>query len=186
MKRSAGILAMVLGVLGIVLSVFAGLWSARLVTGAGDFVTDVVSGVETSLQRVEDRIVFASRGETPDSVQERLGAVRDGFAGATEAANGLRSHPLVSLLPVDVEGLEIAAGQVFIDDAREDTEGVLSDASDGLASARERLADFGSSLRLWTRVAAVFLLLMALWSVWAQYHLVGWGWKAWRTNPPEV
>ena len=177
---------MILGVLGMVISALLGLWMARLVTGAGDFVTDVASGVETSLQRVEDRLVFASLGETPDSVQERLGAVRDGFASAAEAADGLNSHPLVSLLPVDVEGLQIAAGQVFIDDAREDAEAVLDEAASGLANARETLDDFTSSLRLWTRIAAVLLLLVALWSIWAQYHLTGWGWRAWRTNPPEA
>lgn len=177
---------MVLGILGMVISALMGLWMARLVTGAGDFVDDVASGVETSLARVEDRIVFASQGDTPESIQERLGAVRDGFAGAAEAADGLNSHPLVSLVPVDVEALEIAAGQVFIDDARENAEAVLDDAAAGLATSREALDDFSSSLRLWTRIAAVLLLLVALWSIWAQFHLAGWGWGAWRTNPPEV
>ena len=185
-KRSAGILAMVLGILGMVISALLGLWMARLVTGAGEFVEDVASGVETSLQRVEDRIVFAGQGGTPESIQERLGAVRDGFASAAEAADGLNSHPLVSLLPVDVEGLQIAAGQVFVDDARDNAEEVLNEAASGLADARETLDDFAGSLRLWTRIAAVLLLLVALWSIWAQYHLTGWGWRAWRTNPPEV
>ena len=185
MKRSLGILAMVLGVLGMILSVLGALWTVRLVTGTGDFVSDVTSGVETSLQRVEDRLTFASQADDAETVQQRLGAVRDGFASAAEAANGLESHPLVSLLPVDVEGLEIATGQVFVDDARTDPDGVLADTASGLADARERLDDFSGSLRLWTGVGGLLLLLIAVWSIWAQFHLTGWGWRAWRTNPPE-
>ncbi len=185
-KRSAGILAMGLGALGLVLSVLGGLWSVRLLTGASGFVDDLTVGVDASLERVSDRLAFAAQGEDPEVIQQRLGAVQDGFAAAALAADGIDAHPLVSLLPVDVEGLEIAAASVFVDDAREDAAGVLADTASSLAAAERRLDDFASSLRTWTRIAALLLVLMAVWSAWAQYHLVGWGWRAWRTNPPET
>lgn len=175
-----------LGVVGMVLSVLGGLWAVRLLTGAPGFVDDLTVGVEASLERASDRLAFSARGDDPEMIQQRLGAVQDGFAAAALAASGLDSHPLVSLLPVDVEGLEIAAGSVFVDDARDDPEGVLAETATNLAAAERRLDDFASSLRTWTRIAALVLVLMAAWSVWAQYHLVGWGWRAWRTNPPEA
>lgn len=185
-KRSAGILAMGLGVLGMVLSVLGGLWSVRLLTGASGFVDDLTVGVDASLERVSDRLGFAAQSDDPELIQQRLGAVQDGFAAAALAARSIDAHPLVSLLPVDVEGLEIAASSVLVDDARDDPEGVLTDTATNLAAAGERLDEFASSLRTWTRIAALLLVLMAAWSVWAQYHLVGWGWRAWRTNPPEA
>ena len=177
---------MVLGVVGMVVSALGGLWSVRLVTGAGDFTTDALSGVTTSLQRVEDRLTFATEAGDPDTTQERLGAVRDGFAGAASAANSLANNPLISILPVDTEGLAITAGQVFVDDARQGVDRALSEATIGLAAVRERIDDFSNSLRFWARIVAVLFVAMAAWNVWAQYHLTGWGWRAWRTNPPEV
>ena len=185
-KRTAGILAMGLGVVGMVLSVLAGLWAVRLVTSPGGFADDVTVGVEASLERARDRLAFAAQAEDAEVVQQRLGAVQDGFAAAASAAAALDTHPLVSLLPVDVEGLEIAAGSVFVEDARDDPEGVLDETATNLAAAQQRLDDFVDRLRAWVLFAALLLVLVALWSVWAQYHLAGWGWRAWRANPPEA
>ena len=186
MKRSLGIVAMTLGAIGMVLSALGGLWAARLLTGAGDFAADAVSGVTVSLQRVEDRLGVVSAAANADLVQERLVGVRDGFSSASEAASGLSSNPLISLLPVDLEGLEIATGQGFVGDAGDDIEAVFGTAAAGLGTAEEKLDDFSRSLRFWARISAVLLLAAAAWSVWAQYHLTGWGWRAWRANPPEA
>lgn len=186
MKRTAGILAMALGVVGMILSVLAGLWAVRMVSSPGGFTDDLTLGVEASLERARDRLAFAAQADDPEIVQQRLGAVQDGFAAAASAAKSLELHPLVSLLPVDVEGLEIAAGSVFVDDARDDPGGVLDETATNLAAAQQRLDDFVDSLRAWVLFAALVMVLVALWSVWAQYHLAGWGWRAWRTNPPEA
>jgi hypothetical protein len=185
-KRTLGILAMGLGVVGMVLSVLGGLWAVRLLTSPGGFTDDLTVGVEASLERARDRLAFAAQADTPEVVQQRLGAVQDGFAAAAAAAAALDSHPIVSLLPVDVEGLEVAAGSVFVDDATEDPEGVLDETATNLAAAQQELDDFDESLEVWVRIAALVLVLLALWSVWAQFHFAGWGWRAWRANPPEA
>jgi hypothetical protein len=185
-KRTLGILAMGLGVVGMVLSVLGGLWAVRLLTSPGGFTDDLTVGVEASLERARDRLAFAAQADAPEVVQQRLGAVQDGFAAAAAAAAALDSHPIVSLLPVDVEGLEVAAGSVFVDDATEDPEGVLDETATNLAAAQQELDDFDESLEVWVRIAALVLVLLALWSVWAQFHFAGWGWRAWRANPPEA
>lgn len=180
-----GTTAMVLGIAGMAVSLLGGLWAVRLVTDVGGFADDVASGVGTALARVEDRLGAASQGRDSEETEARLEPVREGFLAAADAADNLASHPLISILPVDDEALQIAVGEVLVEDARDGVEEALSSAAAGLGAAEEALDDFQGRLRFWVGLAAFLLVLVAVWSAWAQYHLAGWGWRAWRANPPE-
>ena len=164
---------MALGAVGVLLSVLGGWWSVQLATTAGDYATEAVSGVSGALGRVADSLGSAAEAGTSEIASERLSAVDAGLGNAADSVESLSSNPLISLLPVDLEALQISVGQVRVEDAAvqagADTDAVLDEVASGVAAAAERLDEFSASLRRWVRFAALLFILMAVWSVWAQY-----------------
>ena len=194
-----GILALVLGVVGVVLATVAAVASILFVVGANRAVDNIVERITTPIDRLERRVEEASASlDSADGAElaERASNLVDQAQSAQRGLEAISEHPLYARLPVDTSGLEADLGGVAdraeaLDQlARQDTSAAaagpiareLDDAAvllDGIDGRVDKVAD---SLRLWIRLSGLVMVLLALWSLWAQLALAGHGISHLRRN----
>lgn len=206
-RRLAGLLATVLALVGIVASVVLAFLALRVLFTASGIVDDRFEPVETSFDRLEERIDetddLVSRDGVPAERVAELRARVDGLVDIADltarAFQTIDGHPLYRLLPADLaplgeslDGFQTSAEQV--DTALGSGTSVGSSAAarmatevDGMQSrvtdARERLDAAAGSLRSWLRIGGLLGFLIALWSLWAQRSLLRRGWRGFRNQP---
>lgn len=174
-RRIVALGALALGALGVVVAVLFGVWSVRLLVGAGSFASDALQAVSSAVDRAA-----ATLAEAPEERPEVLARVGDNLSAAREALEAVRNHPLVVWLPLDFSELEAslrgaaAAGGESVAAAR-------AEIGDRVGLAADRIDDLGDDIRVWTRLAALALVLAAGWGAVGQVLLFKWGWGRART-----
>jgi hypothetical protein len=203
-SRIAGMLALVLGILGVLLSLVTAFLFLRALFTASDLTDRAMEPVVVSFDRLEDRIDQADdlidrRGIAEERVPE-LRARVDGLVDVSSAADqgfeAIDGHPLYRLLPASLselgstlEGFRSSAEA--IDDSlgsgpvvRPAVAASMADEIDGMQArvteARNVIDDASSSLRSWIRLGAFLGFLVALWVLWAQTALARRGWRGLR------
>ncbi len=205
-RRAAGRLlaafAVILGGLGVVLSLVAALLIALLGFRAADEVDDVLAPVTRTLDRVELRIDQADDVVDRDGIgADRLAEFRARAVGLTDiavaadqATAAVRGHPVYQWLPTDdgplldaVDDIGDQITQVEMDLARMPDSTRLGAADAAALTTRlnelqatvsdvdDTVDAFGRSLERWIRISAAVLTLVGLWSAWAQFQLARWG-----------
>jgi hypothetical protein len=206
-SRIAGLLALVLGIVGSLLMVVLAVLSIRMGFRASGTVDRAMEPVEVAFDRMEARIDEADDlvnrvGTDPDGVDElqaRVDSLVDVTTGADQVFASVESHPLYRLLPAELSPLGDALGD-FTDSANNVDE-LLGDTSNGtlltpavvdgvadqvdgmqsrVTSARTLLLDAATSLRRWIRIGSFLGFLGSLWGLWAQIQLARRGWRGSR------
>jgi len=203
-SRIAGMLALVLGILGVVLSLVTAFLFLRGLFTAGDLTDRAMEPVVVSFDRLEDRIDQADdlidrngiAEERVPELQARVDGLVDVSSAADQGFEAIDGHPLYRLLPASLSELGstlqgFRSSAEAIDDSlgsgpvvRPAVAASMADEIDGMQArvtdARNVIDDASSSLRSWIRLGAFLGFLVALWVLWAQIALARRGWRGLR------
>ncbi|MEM9133706.1 MAG: hypothetical protein AAF962_15220 [Actinomycetota bacterium] len=197
-KRGLGLLALVLGAIGVaasivigVLVVWAGIRASSTVERLTEPLLENVDRIDARIDQADDAVdrdgIAADR--MPELVARAEG-LTDVTTAAQELAENLEEHPVYGWLPADLDPLldivddfagRAATVQELVESNEDDrplpasvatevTEEInsLQDEVDQVGDTIEGAAD---SLRRWIRIGSVIGLLLSIWSGWAQYCL---------------
>ncbi|MEL7155819.1 MAG: hypothetical protein AAFN30_04385 [Actinomycetota bacterium] len=197
-RRIAGLLALVLGAVGLLASIVVGalvLWAG---VTASSTIDDLVAPLIDTVERAETRIDQADDAVDRDGIDaDRMPELRaraEGLAdvglAARQLTDRISEHPVYGRLPADLAGLVTATDDVArrterinelvsgIADGRalpartasEVTEelNTLQQGVDGVADTIDNAA---GSLKRWVRLASLLGVAVAAWSGWAQLSL---------------
>ncbi len=205
-RRLGGLLALALGLLGVVLALVLGFLALRLLFGASGRVDDAMEPIGVAFDRLEERIDQADdlidrRGIDTDQVevlQARVDGLVDVSTAAQQSFDSVEDHPIYGLLPADLSGLgdhlaDFGASASAIEESlgssptvRPAVAASMADEIDGMQSrvtgARETIDDAASSLRSWLRIAGLVGFLIALWMLWSQVVFLRRGWRGFRNR----
>lgn len=206
-RRLAGLLAVVLALVGIAASVVLAVLALRVLFTASGIVDDRFDPVEGAFDRLEDRIdetddLVSRDGVDADDVAE-LRARVDGLVDIADlTARGFETidgHPLYRLLPADlapfgesIDGFQSSAEAVEEalgsgSSVRPAAAATMATEVDGMQArvtdARDRLDAARGSLGTWLRIGGLLGFLISLWSLWAQRSLLRRGWRGFRNQP---
>lgn len=206
-RRIGGLVALLLGGVGIVSALVLAFLALRLLFGASGTVDDLMGPVEAAVDRMDDRI-----DQTDDLIdrrgidQEQVGELRarvDGLVDLTTSAaqsfESVEGHPVYGLLPADLSGLGdtldgYATSAAAIDESLGSSPTVrtaaaaamadeIDDMQDRVTDARDAVDDAASSLRTWLRIGGLLGLLIALWFLWSQWVFARRGWRGFLNRP---
>jgi hypothetical protein len=206
-RRAVGVLALLLGVAGVLASLGAAALVARTGFGATraadrllEPVAEQIGVVETRIDQADDAV---DREGMATALMPELRARSEGLvdvtASARDTAATLRDHPIYGLLPADLDPLT-ASVDGFADGASRIEQVVAATAGNqeltgadasivadelntlqaGVAGAREAIDGATRSLKRWIRIGALVGVLISLWSCWAQFCLARRGFRATR------
>ena len=187
-SRAGGVVALVLGVIGSLLSIAALVLSILFTVGANNAVDGVEERIIQPIDRLTEQIDETSAAVSDAAegeVEARLASLSDQAASAEDALDAITEHPLYANVPVDVGELEDRLGSVteragefdgfevegLSDDDREEIAESLTELAeplDDIEGPVERVAD---SLRFWIRISGLGFVLLSLWALWAQIAL---------------
>lgn len=191
-RRVFGLLALLLGAIGVVLSLVLIAMSVRLLFTASGTAERLMEPVASTYDRLEDRI-----DETDDLIDRdgmegarvaELQARVDGLVDVTNAAergfDAVDSHPVYRYLPIDLSPLGSTLDD--FEAAAEDIDGSLGSSNDvrpsvaasiadevndmqsRVSDARPRLQEATDSLRGGLRLGGLIGFLGGLWGLWGQ------------------
>ncbi len=206
-SRVAGLLALILGMVGVLVSLVFGFYALRLGISTSSTVDQAMEPIEVSFDRMETRIDETDDlvaqdgidGDRIDELQARVDGLVDVANGAQQGFQAIEDHPVYSLLPADLSTLGSSLSD-FVTSA-EDIDERLGSASDGdelpqaaataisdelddmqswVSGARDAFDDAESSLRQWIRIGSFLGFLGSLWGLWGQVSLAKRGWRGFR------
>ncbi len=196
-SRFGGLVATLLGLLGVLASI-AMLWFVfRLGFGAADTANDLADPIRSSVDRLEDRIDETDdlvgrdgiQAQNLNELRARVDSLSDLSAGARRGFSLIEDHPIYGQLPAELSELD-AALQGFESSSTSITELVGSPGDQVDASAAENVGEqlnamqskvsdiqsvidrATSSLTRWIRVGALAGFGLTLWSLWSQLCLL--------------
>jgi hypothetical protein len=201
LRRLIGLLALLLGTVGVLASLVGAGFGLRVLFGAGGMAEAALAPVAEIVDRMESRIdqtddALNSRGVTSDRMEE-LQARAQGLADLTDSAvnsfERVDEHPIYQYFPAALDDLgdDLADYQATAETLNRNvvnaqtlssTEaGVLSDEINDLQAAvtdtRVLVTETVDRLVGWIRLAGLAGFLIGLWSLWAQLVLVRRGWR---------
>lgn len=209
-RRLAGLLALVLGVVGVGASIVVGaliLWAGIT---ASSTVDEMVAPLAETIERVETRIDQADDAVDRDGIDaDRMPELRaraEGLADVGIALQGLAvaitEHPVYGRLPADLAGLGAATDDLAgrtgrinelvsgTTDGRALPARTASEVTDELNTLQDDMTDLGDtlddaagSLKSWLRIGSLLGVVAAAWSGWAQVSLIRRGLRGLRGQP---
>ncbi len=196
--RAAGLIALVLGVVGVaasftigVLVVWAGVRASSTVNRLTEPLLENLDRIEARIDQADDAVDRDGIGaERMPELVARAEGLSDVTATAQELTENLEDHPVYGWLPADLAPLmdtvdeyadRAANVQGLVEANDEDrplsaavaTEVVeeLNAMQAGVTNVGDTIESAGDSLRRWIRIGSVIGLLVSIWSGWAQYCL---------------
>lgn len=206
-SRFVGLLALLLGVIGVLVMAIFAIASIRIGFAASDTVDRAMEPVESAIDRMEARIdesddlvnrsgIDSSR---VDELQARVDGLVDVSTGAHQGFEAVDDHPVYRWLPAalstlgdELAGFESSAeridsllgsssgGQTVAASAVSGIADELDDMQARVSGLRAMITDAESSLRRWIRLGSFLGLIGSLWGLWGQISLAKRGWKGFR------
>lgn len=199
--KATGLLAMVLGVLGLITStvvVIVSLWITTTTTGRIDNILNSVDERSQNITtEVNDFKAEVDQAETPKQLKKINKQLNTSIDVAEQKLDTLVESRIYSNLPSDLHIIEKQLSKVRnLSDSMEGlTEGTTKLTSESktkitnkldtietqIQNTQERLDNTGKRMNFWLRVLTLGLILTALWGFWAQYTLFKSGLKKFRS-----
>lgn len=196
-SRFGGLIATLLGLVGILLSI-AMLWFVfRLAIGASSTADELADPIRSSVDRLEDRIDetddLVGRGgiqaQNMNELRARADSLADLSAGARRGFSLIEDHPIYGQLPAEMseldsalQGFETSSSRIteLVGQPGDQIETASADeVGDELNAMQSKVSDIQSvidsatsSLKTWLRLGAFAGIGLALWSLWAQFCLL--------------
>lgn len=210
-RRLAGILALMLGVVGMVLAVVFAFLVLRAGFGATGVVDDLIEPVDRAIDRLETRIDQTDDAVDRDGMEteavSRLAARSEGLLDMAASANDIFSavedHAIYRYLPADLSDLSASlasfeASATTVNEAVSDLgdgesldgagAGILADELDSMQTkvgdTRDAVDEAGRSLRRWIRLGSLGGFLASIWGLWSQFCLARRGIRGLRGQQP--
>ncbi len=208
--RLAGIMAVLLGLIGSALSLVAAFSSVAGGFGAGDNADRLVVPIETTVDRLEVRVdqvddLVTPSGATAGSraeLEARVDGLVDLATAASQAFATIDNHPVYGRLPVNIDelgeslaALDEGAMTIEVELESAETSGLtarnaqvmgeqINIMQGSFSTVQDHVDAAEGSLTNWTRLGALAGFFASLWSLWAQTWLARRGWRGLRGLDP--